>query len=90
MKAETFKHRRVVVFLCVFLIIGFLISYVPEATPASEVIKWDVSLWGGPREWTYPIERWAKDMEKLTNGGWQIRIHYGAVLSPPAENIDGL
>jgi TRAP-type C4-dicarboxylate transport system substrate-binding protein len=29
-------------------------------------------------------------MERLTNGGWQIKLHYGATLSPPKENLDGL
>jgi TRAP-type C4-dicarboxylate transport system substrate-binding protein len=29
-------------------------------------------------------------MEKLTNGGWKINLHYGAVLSPSKEHLDGL
>jgi TRAP-type C4-dicarboxylate transport system substrate-binding protein len=36
------------------------------------------------------MERWARDMEKYTNGGWKIKIHFGAVLAPGKENLDGI
>ncbi len=71
-------------------ILALLCAAVPEAISASKVIKWNLSLWGGPREWTYPAERWAKDMETLTNGGWQIKLHYAEALAPAKENIDGI
>ena len=57
---------------------------------AADTITWNVSLFGAPRGWTFPLERWAKDMEKETNGKWIIKLHYGGVLSPPKQQLDGL
>jgi TRAP-type mannitol/chloroaromatic compound transport system substrate-binding protein len=39
---------------------------------------------------TYPFEDWAKDMKDLTDGRWEIEVHYGGVLAPGKEGIDGL
>ncbi len=79
------------VFLVCMISFAFSLSAVSDHRVwAADTVQWDVSLWGGPREWTYPLERWAADMEEATNGGWKIKIHYGATLSPPKENLDGL
>eukprot|EP01022_Parablepharisma_sp_SALTPOND_P017022 TRINITY_DN26311_c0_g1_i1.p2 TRINITY_DN26311_c0_g1~~TRINITY_DN26311_c0_g1_i1.p2 ORF type:complete len:382 (+),score=127.70 TRINITY_DN26311_c0_g1_i1:378-1523(+) len=63
---------------------------VPSALAASDVVTWNVSLFGAPRGWTFPLERWAKDMGKKTGGKWQIKLHYGGVLSPPKQQLDGI
>jgi TRAP-type C4-dicarboxylate transport system substrate-binding protein len=66
-------------------------SQCPAAAHAEgKPIQWDFSLFGAPRGWTFPLERWAKDMERLTNGGWKIKLHYGAVLSPEKQQLDGI
>lgn len=39
---------------------------------------------------TKPIEQWRDDMAELTDGRWEIEIHYGAVLAKPADNLDGV
>lgn len=55
-----------------------------------DVIKWDLSLWGGPREWTTPVEAWAEDMYELTDGGWEITVHYGEALSDANDHLQGV
>ena len=57
---------------------------------AEDVIEWDLSLFGGPREWTTPVEDWAKDMFEETEGRWKITIHYGEALSDAADNLQGV
>jgi len=39
---------------------------------------------------TFPFADWARDMKELTDGRWDIEIHYGGVLAPGREGIDGL
>ena len=39
---------------------------------------------------THPIADWAKDMGELTDGRWEVEVHYGAVLAPAKEALDGL
>jgi len=39
---------------------------------------------------THPIADWAKDMGELTDGRWEVQVHYGAVLAPAKEGLDGL
>lgn len=63
----------------------------PAPAPApQEKVRWDVSVWGGPRTMTGPIENWRDEMARLTNGLWEIEIHYAAVLAKPADNLDGV
>lgn len=79
------------ILLACVLLFAFSVPLIPtSAISADKVIKWDFNLWGGPRAWTLPIERWAKDMEAKTNGKWQIKIHYGGVLAPAKEVLDGI
>jgi TRAP-type C4-dicarboxylate transport system substrate-binding protein len=84
------KKRLGITIICSIFVVGLLFVYVPQAASAAKVIKWNASLWGGPRGWTYPFERFAKDMERLTNGRWQITLHYGGALAPPKEQLDGI
>ena len=72
------------------LVASLIFTYVPQAISAPDVIKWNVALWGGERLWTLPLHDWAKDMEKRTNGRWQITLHYGSVLGPAKEQLDGI
>ncbi len=39
---------------------------------------------------THPIADWGKDMGELTDGRWEVQVHYGAVLAPAKEGLDGL
>ena len=61
-----------------------------DVKEAEDVIEWDMSLWGGPREVTYPVEDWAKDMFEQTDGRWKITLHYGEAISPAVDNLDGI
>ncbi|RQD69451.1 MAG: hypothetical protein D5S00_06925 [Tindallia sp. MSAO_Bac2] len=57
--------------------------------PADEIIHWDVSIYGASRAWTKPVEEWADTMHERTDGRWVIELHYGEVLAPAAENLEG-
>ena len=73
-----------VVFLSLFML-GFSASAAEKG-----VITWHVSMWGplGARVW--PIQWWAEEMEKRTDGRFKAVLHPGAELSPPAEQLDGI
>ncbi|WP_417627195.1 C4-dicarboxylate ABC transporter substrate-binding protein [Pararhodobacter aggregans] len=68
----------------------------PVAGPAraAEVdgpaITWQVSLWGNRRGFTEGVEALAAYLSEKTDGNFQLSLQYGAVLSDPTENIDGL
>jgi TRAP-type mannitol/chloroaromatic compound transport system substrate-binding protein len=84
-------RKNVFGLICLVCSILFLLCYASKAISSErKVINWNISLWGGPQAWSYPLERFAKDMETKTNGGWKIKIHYGDALSPGRENLDGL
>ena len=70
--------------------VAFLFTSPPEVLSADKPIQWNLSVWGGKRAWTEPLELWAADMAKATNGKWKIKIHYGGVLSPSKEQLDGI
>jgi len=70
--------------------LAFLFTSPPQVISADKPIQWNLSVWGGSRAWTKPVEQWAKDMEKATNGRWKIKIHYGGVLAPAKEQLDGI
>lgn len=84
------KKKAVNILLTLVLTIGFLYAFPSQAISKEKVVKWNLNVWGGPRAYTAPIEKWAKDMAKATNGKWQIKIHYGGVLAPPKEALDGI
>ena len=61
----------------------------------AEIVKdpslvWDVSLWGKPRAGTVVIDTLAAEVEKRTNGAWQMNLHYGEAISKARENLDGI
>lgn len=39
---------------------------------------------------TYPVEDFIKDMAAATGGRWEIKLHYGSVLAPEKDAVDGL
>jgi TRAP-type C4-dicarboxylate transport system substrate-binding protein len=82
------KRKSIAILITLTLMVGFVCAF--PAPAVSKVIKWNVNIWGGPRAWTRPIEHWAEDMGRYTDGQWQIKIHYGAVLAPPKEVLDGI
>lgn len=84
------KKNVLTILLALTLMIGFLCGFPLQAISKEKVVKWNLNVWGGPRAYTAPIEKWAKDMAKYTNGKWQIKIQYGGVLSPPKETLDGI
>ncbi len=80
-----------VVVLCSLIItVGFLFTLPPKAISAGKTITWNFSLWGGKRAWTKPLHEWVAAMDQKTNGRWKIKLHYGGVLAPPKEQVDGI
>ena len=60
------------------------------AVPAFANTVWNVSLWGNSRAVTVAIEHLAKEVERRTDGAFQMVIHFGEAISPARENIDGI
>jgi len=81
---------KCLVALCSLIFVAGVFSITPQAISADKKIVWNVSLWGGPRTSTSQVHAWAEKMEQNTNGRWKIKLHYGAVLAPPKEQLDGL
>lgn len=90
MRHERFKKSPWLTVLCSVILLVLVFAYVPQAVSASKEITWNVALWGGERDWTRPLHRWVDDMAQRTNGLWKINLHYGGVLSPSKEHLDGL
>lgn len=83
--------KRVKMIIVYFMLaVGLTIVLGGQGFCAEKVIKWNVALWGGERDWTRPLKYWAEDMKKQTNGRWLINLSYGGVLSPPKEHLDGI
>jgi TRAP-type C4-dicarboxylate transport system substrate-binding protein len=85
---KAFYHKNML--LMVGVLVAFLFTLAPQVIAADKTVEWNFSLWGGKRAWTSPLHDWAAEMEKKTNGGWKIKLHYGNVLAPPKENYDGI
>lgn len=63
----------------------------PAPVPEPEVIHWDISVWGGAGARLLPLDPWwREEMEKRTGGRFTTTIHYGAVLAPAKEKLDGI
>jgi TRAP-type C4-dicarboxylate transport system substrate-binding protein len=90
MRHEHLKKRMWLGIFCSIFMVGSIFTCVPQAFSGAEVIKWNVSLWGRERDWTRPLHYWVEDMKNRTNGRWQIQLHYGSVLGPNKEQLDGL
>ena len=82
--------KRIKHFFLAFPVVCIFCFSFTSLYASEDVIKWDLSLWGGKRAFTTPLEQWAADMDKVTSGRWKITIHYGGVLAPPKENLDGI
>ena len=84
------QKRFIAVLLGLTLVVGFFCAFPTPAVSKEKIVKWNLNLWGGSRAWTKPIEKWAEDMGRYTNGRWQITIHFGSVLAPEKEVLDGI
>ena len=87
---QLFRKGYIVMLFFLTVMIGFLFVFTPKAISEEDVITWNFSLWGGKRAWTVPLHEWAAAMEKKTNGRWRIKLHYGGVLAPSKEQLDGI
>ena len=90
MEKKVFTKRNLVVLFSLIIMVSFLFTSPPKAISAGKVINWNVSLWGGKRASTSAMHDFAAEMDKKTNGRWNIKMHYGAVLAPPKEQLDGI
>ncbi|MCY3540723.1 MAG: TRAP transporter substrate-binding protein DctP [Gammaproteobacteria bacterium] len=81
-----------------FLILLFFFVMLCVQTHSSESVlivdgpklRWDISLWGTTRPGTRVVEALSEQVKKLTNGNWEIKLHYGEALSKSRENLDGI
>ena len=90
MGKQFFSIRCLAVLCSAIIMVGFVLAVPPKAISAQKVVNWNISVWGGKRAATVPLHDFVADMEKKTNGLWKIKIHYGAVLAPPKEQLDGI
>jgi len=90
MEKQSFGKRLIVTLCALTLMTGLLFTFTPNAISAKPEVVWNYSIWGSPRYFTAGLEVWAKEMLQKTNGRWKIKIHYGAVLSPPKQILEGL
>ena len=90
MKKKIFRKQQLI-FSCVLVLAAVFVLTIPmEAFSADKAVVWNVSIWGGKRAGTRPMHEYAADMEKKTGGAWKFKFHYGSVLSPAKEQLDGL
>ncbi len=61
-----------------------------NAAEAADQVVWNYSVWGNPRAVTRNIEHIAQQVDKVTDGAFTIRIHYGETIAPAKEALDGL
>ncbi len=59
-------------------------------TAFAEQVDWNVSHWGKRRAFTEGFEAMAEYVAEKSNGAFTITINYGATLSKPRENLDGI
>jgi TRAP-type C4-dicarboxylate transport system substrate-binding protein len=64
--------------------------YYALAAPVFANTVWNVSLWGSSRAVTVAIEHLAKEVERRSDGAFQMVTHFGEAISPARENIDGI
>jgi TRAP-type C4-dicarboxylate transport system substrate-binding protein len=53
-------------------------------------VTWNYAVWGPKRTFTASIDEMAKQVGELTKGAFTITIHYGEVLVPAKEVLDGI
>lgn len=53
-------------------------------------VSWDLSMHGNPRAVTIGVETVADIVSEMTDGKFEITLHYGEALSPARETIDGI
>ena len=53
-------------------------------------VNWRVALWGKRRAVTESLEFLSEQLAKRTGGNFQFKLYYGAQLSKPKENLDGI
>jgi TRAP-type C4-dicarboxylate transport system substrate-binding protein len=90
MQKKLFGKRSAVVSVLLTLLIVSAFALPSKVVSAEKEVNWDFNMWAGRRAWTIPLEQFIADMEKQTNGRWKISLHYGGVLSPPKESLDGI
>ena len=62
----------------VLALVAVMLPAYAQPAPALKKLHWDVSLFGPPRQLTFPINDWAKAMGVATNHaclGWRIDLH---------------
>jgi TRAP-type mannitol/chloroaromatic compound transport system substrate-binding protein len=78
----------------VLAVTGFGLAGMPQSADAQTVegpkISWRFSSWGQRRSVTEGMEYIVSELNRRTNGNFQIKMHYGEALSQAKENLDGI
>lgn len=56
----------------------------------SQMLTWDLSIWGTPRPGTRIVDSISERIADATDGRWKFVVHYGEALSKARENLDGI
>lgn len=91
------KLKSLTVWCSVLLVVSSGFMHAQETTQQEETefvegpkLKWNISLWGGPRPGTKIADSISEKLDFYTNGNWEFKLHYGEGLSKPRENLDGI
>ncbi|WP_111735463.1 TRAP transporter substrate-binding protein DctP [Roseovarius amoyensis] len=71
------------------LAVSMAVAALSAPVQASEV-KWDLSVDGKPRAFTANVEALAAEVDRLSGGEFQIKVHFGGALAPARETLDGI
>lgn len=71
------------------LAVSMAVAALSAPVQASEV-NWDLSVVGKPRAFTANVETLAAEVDRLSGGEFQIKVHFGGALAPSRETLDGL
>ncbi|WP_238373162.1 TRAP transporter substrate-binding protein DctP [Heliomarina baculiformis] len=82
------KFAKATVFAAVVAAMGS--SALAQDIVEGPEVTWNVSLWGNPRAFTQPAEDFSELLAERTGGKFEFKLFYGAQLSAPRENLDGL
>lgn len=73
--------------IAAMIMVGSGASAFAQDLPA---VSWDLSMHGNPRAVTVGVETVAEIVSEMTDGKFEITLHYGEALSPARETIDGI
>jgi TRAP-type C4-dicarboxylate transport system substrate-binding protein len=83
------KRAIFCVIAATLMIGGCLVGFAAKAEAKAE-FEWNLATWGSSRAMSKPIEWWAKEMEKRTNGRFKVNFGWGATLAAQNKILQGV